>query len=110
MSNDIREMIDKIKNLKQSLNENLEQNKKIEIIPIESDERSSQKQLKSYQVNYRLMVNDQLIEIEGILNPYNTGRNIEYKFEPSNFLDDETEQYYDNNWENIESEILSRLN
>lgn len=110
MSNDIRNMIDKIKNLKQSLNENLEPNNtKIEINPIEPDERSHQKQMKSYQVNYQIIVNGQLMEIDGILNPYNTGRNTEYKFEPSNFLDDETEQYYDNNWENIESEILGKL-
>jgi hypothetical protein len=111
MSNDIRNMIDKIKNLKQSVNENLEQNNvKIEINPIESDERSSQKQLKSYQVNYQIIANGQLIEIDGVLTPYNTGRRTEYKFEPSNFLDDETEQYYNYNWENIESDIFGKLN
>ncbi len=48
-------------------------------------------------------------EISGSLVPYNTGRCEEYEFEPSYFIDSETEEYYDNNWEEIEKEILDNF-
>jgi hypothetical protein len=58
--------------------------------------------MDEYSVNYQI----DNIEIEGKLISYNSGRAKEYKFEPS-FIDDETEEYYDENWEDIEEEILA---
>lgn len=52
---------------------------------------------------------NEIIEITGVLTPYHSGRSIEYKFEPNNLSDDETELYYDNNWEQIEEEILDKF-
>jgi len=111
MSKEIRQMIDKVKNFKQSINENIEQNNvKIEIKKSDSDERSNKKQPNKFHVNYQINVNGKLIEIEGSLNPYHTGRSEEYNFEPDYFMDNETEQYYDNNWEKIQDEILNQFN
>lgn len=62
---------------------------------------------KELKVNYQKEINGNTIEIEGKLIPYNSGRAKEYKFEPSYFTDSESEEYYDNNWENVEEEILN---
>ena len=46
------------------------------------------------------------IEIEGTLIPYNTGRSEEYEFNTSYFLNKESEEYYNDNWEVLEQEVL----
>ena len=48
--------------------------------------------------------------MRGVLNPYNSGRSEEFNFEPEYFMDDDTEEYYDNNWEDIEEQILNKFN
>jgi hypothetical protein len=62
----------------------------------------------TYKVNYQKTVNDGLVEIEGTLKPYDTGRAIEYEFEPDGwFADPAHQQYYSDNWEQIQDEILN---
>ena len=56
----------------------------------------------NYEVNYQF--DD--YEISGVLQKYYTGRANEYEFQPSWFADEESEKYYDENWEDIEDEIL----
>lgn len=56
-------------------------------------------------VNYQLLVDDNLVEIEGTIN--NTHNNLE--FEPTYFSDSFSELYFDNNWEDIEQQILDKL-
>jgi hypothetical protein len=107
MSNEIRQMIDKVKNFKPLIKEDEGKNK-IEITKTEPDERLG-KESNTFEVNYQVIVNDKIIEITGVLTPYHSGRSIEYKFEPNNLSDDETELYYDNNWEQIEEEILDKF-
>ena len=110
MSKEIRQMIDKVKNFKQFVNESLQQNNiEISISKIEPDERSNRKQVNKFHINYQITIGGKLMEIEGILNPYHTGRSEEHEFEPIYFMDDETEQYYNNNWEKIEDEILNKF-
>jgi hypothetical protein len=75
----------------------------------ETDERSNKKENKKYDVNYQITVDGTLFEIEGELVPYNSGRAEEYKFEPSQFDDKETEEYYDEHWEEIEEQILKKF-
>lgn len=81
----------------------------IEITKVVPDERSSRKSKNKFHVNYQTTINDNLIEIEGTLIPYHTGRSMEYEFQPGYFMDEDTEQYYDENWEDIEEEILSKF-
>jgi len=81
----------------------------IQITPIEPDYRSTKKQEKKFHVNYQKDVNGELIEIEGTLNPFHTGRSVEYGFEPGYFQDPDVESYWDNNWETIEGEIMNKL-
>lgn len=64
-------------------------------------------------VNYQIEIDGTLYEIEGTLNPVNTGRVIVHEFEPSEFIDDETEEYYFDNSEEIDEQIddaLSAIN
>lgn len=73
----------------------------------EEDERSGRKRKdKTYTVCYLYDSEGKEIEINGRLIPYGTGRSVEYEFEPDGFTDKETEEFYDNNWEDIEEEIL----
>jgi len=81
----------------------------IEITPVEPDERSPRKGDISYHVNYQKNVDGNLIEIEGVLKPYHTGRSVEYGFEPSYIDDVNVEQYWDANWEAIEDEIRDKF-
>ena len=109
MSRDNKKMSDRVKNFKQYVNENLQQNNiEIEISELESDERSNKK-VNKFHVNYQITIDGKLMEIEGILNPYHSGRSEEHKFEPTYFMNDETEKYYDNNWDEIEDEILNKF-
>lgn len=98
----IRETIEKL------LNESAE-SIEIEITPHDQDERYSKKQIKSYDVNYQVTVNGNLIEITGTLKPYNSGRGEFFKFEPDYFVDADSENYFDENWEEIESQIINKL-
>lgn len=52
---------------------------------------------------------DDIIEIEGNLKSYNTGRSEEFEFEPTDYNDSDSEEYYDNNWEDIEEDIMGKL-
>jgi len=49
------------------------------------------------------------IGFDGRLRKYNSGRAIEYEFEPSYFDDEESESYYDENSDSIEKEILNKF-
>lgn len=62
-----------------------------------------------YDVDYVYTEDDTMIQFSGSLNPYHTGRDYEYEFEPSWFHDKESEQYYNENWEDIEEEILEKF-
>lgn len=61
-------------------------------------------------VNYQTKHEGNLVEIEGELTVYDTGRSGEYEFEPGQFVDRESEEYWEQNWENIEKEILAYFN
>ena len=96
--------------LNEFLNEDLGENTPdIEINKIENDERSNSKPINKYRVNYQIKLNGRWVEIEGDLIPYYTGRSEEFNFEPSFYTDSDTEFYYNENWEKIESEILNKL-
>jgi glycyl-tRNA synthetase (class II) len=60
-------------------------------------------------VNYQIISDGNMIEIEGHLRPYHDGRCECFEFEPNWFADDTAEQYYDENWETIEAEILAKI-
>ena len=81
----------------------------IEITKHEMDLRGRQNEPIRYNVNYQKNVDGELIEIEGTLNPYHTGRSIEYGFEPGYFSDPAVENYWDENWETIEDEIRDKF-
>lgn len=81
----------------------------IEITPVIPDERSGKQQPKSYSVNYQKNINGKLIEIEGTLTPYHTGRDVEYGFEPAYFDEETNENYWNENWETIEDEIRDKF-
>lgn len=98
----IRETIERL------LNESTE-NVEIEIVPRDQDERSGKKQVKSYDVNYQITVDGNLIEITGKLKPQNSGRGEFFEFEPDYFVDAESENYFDENWEDVESQIINKL-
>lgn len=81
----------------------------IEITPNESDERSNRKERKTYHVNYQFILNDDVKEIEGTLSPYDSGRAIDYEFDSDYFTDKETEEYYDDNWEEVRDQIMEEF-
>jgi hypothetical protein len=81
----------------------------IQITAVESDERSNKKHQQTYNVNYQKNVDGDIIEIEGTLNPYQTGRNTEYRFEVRYFSDELAETYWNENWENIDEEIQDKF-
>lgn len=81
----------------------------IEIRNNEQDPRAPQRGETSYHVNYQKNVNGELIEIEGDLKPFHTGRSVEYGFEPGYFDDSNAENYWDQNWETIEDEIREKF-
>lgn len=81
----------------------------IDISEVEPDPRDPRNKAKRYNVNYQIDIEGHTIEITGTLNPYNTGRSTEYEFEPDAFIDDVADEYYSNNWEDIEKNILNTL-
>ena len=50
--------------------------------------------------------NGEIFELTGRMEEYNSGRDIEYSFEPS---DNNNEDYYSDNWEQIEQFILNKF-
>ena len=64
-----------------------------------------------FYVNYLVKYKFGVIEIDGYLNPYDTGRGVNYEFHSDiNSADDfETQEYYDENHEDIEQEILDEF-
>lgn len=79
----------------------------IEITKKECDENGN-KDCDGYDVVYSKTIDDVTYIIYGSLIPYNTGRMTDYKFEPDDFEDQESEDYYDNNHEEIEEEIIDK--
>ena len=48
------------------------------------------------------------IEISGSIVSYHSGRSLEYQFEPSWFSDGDSEEFWDQNWEDIEEKIVNQ--
>jgi len=82
----------------------------IEITPQEIDERGERGKYTHKRYNVIYLIDEHGIEITGTLIPYGTGRTIDYEFEPDKFLDSESRKYWDNNWEDVEEEILNSFN
>ena len=63
-----------------------------------------------FYVNYLVKFKFGFIEIEGYLKPYNTGRGVNYEFQPDIVGDDdEAQEYYDEHSEEIEQEIIDEF-
>jgi len=62
-----------------------------------------------YDVSYVFQEDDSMYQFSGSLIPYKTGRSEEYRFEPSWFMDEESENFYEENWEDIEEQILNKF-
>lgn len=111
MSKEIRQMIDIIKNINknkvitESIDDKYNNPPQITITKDVPDERSNNSN-EYYNVNYQVTVNGMLIEIEGIISQIQGN----FQFEPTSFTNNGSEEYYDNNWENIEDEILTKFN
>jgi len=90
--------------------ESLNENTTVLIEEDEEDERSNKKSKdKVYNVTYTYELDGDVKEIEGKLKPYNSGRSVDYEFEPDYFTDEEVESFYDNNWEDIQEEIMKEF-
>ena len=107
------------KNIKTTFGEFIKENREdkpmerpvISITKQIEDERSpSENENPNYDVIYTITINQETFEFSGELTSYNSGRSIEYEFNPSFFIDDESEEYYNDNYESIEEEILEILN
>lgn len=82
----------------------------ITITKNDPDERAPEKNSPpTYSVDYVIGEELNMLQFTGTLKPYHTGRDTEYEFEPSWFQDDESEEYYSDNWEEIEEQILNKL-
>lgn len=83
----------------------------IDITKDQPDERDPirRKGPPTYKVYYYFEQDGLSFEFDGSLKPYHTGRDYDYEFEPSWFADDESEEYYSENWENIEEQILQKF-
>lgn len=83
-------------------NDDIEKNIEIVFTPLDKGR---------FYVNYLVKYKFGFIEIDGYLKPYDTGRAVNYEFEPDiNSADDfETQEYYDENYEDIEQEILDEF-
>ena len=105
--------MNKIKRLSDILNESVshEEGTIIEIKIIKGDERAPKSNKKpNYTVNYQKNIDGETIEFDGTLKPYDSGRSVDYNFEVDFFTDDNSENYYDENWEDVEEEILKKFN
>lgn len=83
----------------------------IEIKPQYYDEKDNRKNVAlKYDVNYLVTFpNKKFIELTGTLIPYHTGRDYDYEFEVGWLADEEEENYYEENSEKIEEEILNKF-
>jgi hypothetical protein len=89
-----------------SFEEYINENKEVEIdieTNIEINEEDG-----DIEVNYNTDKFGEYIEITGILEPYNTGRMIDYNFVPDWYSSDKAEEIYHKNWEDIEAEIKDK--
>lgn len=104
----------KIKRLSDILKEELEtsysEGANIQIEVLEDERSPKRRKSPEYSVNYQKEIDGELFEIEGTLKPKNIGRSVEYYFEPDDYTDRASEDYYDENWEDIEDEILKTFN
>jgi hypothetical protein len=96
-----------MKNLKnfKKFNESVS-NVTIDINLKDADERSPLKKDPIYDVIYSFNLNSELLELSGYLTKGPSGN---YEFDPSWFSDNEAENYYDDNWDKIEEEILQKF-
>ena len=70
-------------------------------VEIDGDEKSG------YSVHLiKTLDNGEIFELDGELKPFDSGRDIDYEFEPDYISD---EDYYGENWELIEDYILDKL-
>lgn len=78
----------------------------ITIILHEEDEKELITGKSLYDVSYEFTFGNERVEIKGTLSSidYNIG------FEADNFTTDEAEEYYNENWEEIEEEIIKKFN
>jgi len=88
--------------------ENFEESSEITITRVYADERRpfNHTDDPKYDVYYCKTINGEVFELDGTLKPYYTGRTTEYEFEPGECSD---QDYFDENWEEIEKEILHKL-
>ena len=63
---------------------------------------------EKYKVNYRLETIDGLVEIQGVLEVSNDAV-MNIKFTSTHFLDDLSESYYDDNWQDIYECIIDKF-
>jgi len=71
---------------------------------------NSKKHPLKYSVNYLITFDGgDFIELTGTLKPHHTGRDYDYEFEVDYFADQKEENYYDENSEKIEKEILDKF-
>ena len=63
----------------------------------------------TYDVSYIIDTDGDVMEITGSLLPFETGRETDYSFSPDTFLDTASEEYYDENWEEIEEELQAEI-
>lgn len=62
-----------------------------------------------YEITYVYQDDENFYQFSGYLLPVHTGRNVEYSFEPSWFMDEESEEFYEKNWEMIEEQIINKF-
>jgi hypothetical protein len=68
-----------------------------------------EKKGRNLHVNYQKEVNGKLLEIEGSLIEQHDGRADFYEFEPSWFSNEECKDFFDENWESVEQEIVNQI-
>lgn len=97
--------------VEQVLNESDSSSKlEIDITKDKPDERAPiRKGPPKYSVNYFFEEDGLSFQFSGRLNPYHSGRDYDYEFEPSWFQDDESEKFYSDNWEKVEEQILEKF-
>jgi hypothetical protein len=64
---------------------------------------------RGYLASYQINEPAGSMEIEGTLTSYDTGRCVEYKFKPDYYSSIQAENYFDNNWEEIEDQIIEKF-
>lgn len=97
----------KVKKLEDFLNEEIEytENAIIEIEKEDDDERAPRRKNPKYHFSYLKEIDGETIEFDGSIDFVDTGRSKELHIEADWFADDESENYYDENWEDISDEI-----